>query len=56
MPLLSGKSEATFRANVKEGMQSFQNKGSFGNSWAISKDDARKRILAAAYAKQRDSK
>lgn len=56
MPLLSGKSEAIFRANVKEGLGSFKNKGSFGSSGPISKDDARKRILAAAYAKQRESK
>lgn len=56
MPLLSGKSEAIFRANVKEAMNSHKDKGSFGSSGPISKDDARKRILAAAYAKQRQSK
>ena len=55
MPLQSGTDQATFEGNIREAMKSYQQKGSFGNSGPISPEDARKRILAAAYAKKRQS-
>ena len=56
MPLKSGSSPAVFKSNLAEAFHSYREKGTFGNSGPISPDDARKRILAAAYSKQRQSK
>ena len=55
MPFQSGTSPDVFKSNIAEAFRSYKQKGSFGNSGPISPEDARKRILAAAYAKQRDS-
>lgn len=56
MPFRSGKSKSILRENIAEGMRSYKHKGSFGNSGPISKEDAMRRVVAAAYAKQRESK
>jgi hypothetical protein len=56
MPLMPGADKSTFKSNVSEALKSYQTKGSFGSSGPINPQDAKKRILAAAYAKQRESK
>ena len=56
MPLQSGSSKKVFQSNIAEAYRSYKEKGTFGNSGPIAPDDARKRILAAAYSKQRQSK
>lgn len=55
MPFKSGSSDATRNENIAEAYKSYKQKGTFGNSGPISQADARKRIVAAAYAKQRES-
>lgn len=55
MPFEPGKSPATFKSNIAEAFKSYRQKGSFGTSGPISPEQARKRILAAAYDEQRRS-
>lgn len=55
MPFEPGKSPETFKHNLAEAFKSYRQKGTFGTSGPISPDQARKRILAAAYEEQRRS-
>jgi hypothetical protein len=56
MPFIKSPTDKARSQNIREALNSYAKKGSFGNSGQISKADARKRILAAAYSNQRKTK
>lgn len=55
MPLKSGKSKKTQKANIKELMGSYEATGKIGNSKPKSKAKAIKQSVAISYAKKRKS-
>lgn len=50
MPMKKGSSKKTISSNIKEGMDSFKAKGTFGKSKPKNAKAAQKQIVAAAYA------
>lgn len=55
MPLLKGKSQKTFSANVSELIRSYKKKGTLGTSKPKNMAAARKQALAIAFSKKRES-
>ncbi len=56
MPMKVGKGKKVISQNIKEGMDSYKAKGTFGNSKPKSAKAAQKQIIAAAYSKAGKSK
>lgn len=56
MPLQSGASEGTMKANLKEVYNSYKRSGRIGKSKPKSKKAALKQSIAIAYAQQRKSR
>lgn len=56
MPLKKGKSEKTFKSNVREVVKSYKKTGKIGTSRPKSKAKAVKQAVAIAYSQKRKSK
>jgi len=56
MPLKPGTSKKVVQSNIKEGLKSYEQKGTFGNSHPSSKKKAIQQIVAASYSKARKGK
>jgi len=56
MPLKAGKSKKVIKENIKEGIKSYEKKGTFGASKPASKKKAIEQIVAASYKKAGKSK
>ena len=56
MPFIKSASDAARSDNIREALKSYAKKGTFGNSGPISREEARRRIIAAALSNQEAAK